>query len=292
MAVKGGLKFLRKRKRAIQNIEKITKAMKTVASVKLRKAQLVFGNSKSFIDELGKIFHVSTDVGKLGPKFVKENFDFSFLWDSSKEAKDLYIVIGADKGLCGAFNSNIVRTARENIKGNPYIWAFGKKIIKPLSKYFEITSKYEDYSKDFSIEKMESIYTKIEDMINKKEVSEIFCIYTFFKSPGTQYPVCEKIFPILIFSPWSRKKIFEPSQVEVVEFFAKLYLRSKLFFCFQSSITSEHASRMRAMDMANQNAKRLIRVLDLQINKARQESITKELIDIVNGKTALESASI
>lgn len=281
MAVKGGIKFLRKRVKAVQNLKKVTKAMKSVSSVRLRKSQPVLYNSLSFIEDMGKIFKIGFD-GSYG---YEKSFSLG-----SDGGRGLYIILGSDKGLCGSFNSNIIKfTQGKNIGGE--IWIFGKRLTRYFSKKFKIQS-YDDFWHDFSYEKFENLYEKIQEKIFSGEISEIFCIYTLFKSVGTQTPFIERIFPVSVHLPWGIRQIIEPSFEDFSKHFIISYVKAKLFFCFQSSITSEHAARMRAMDMATQNAQRVQKQLILQMNKARQEAITKELIDIVSGKNAIESQQV
>ncbi len=301
MAIKGGLKFLRRRMRAIRNLRKVTKAMKMVSSVRLKRAQPILANSQEFISDMEEIFvteikNTENTEKEENKEAIAKKSEFSMMWGYKKgsEGKTLFLVVGSDRGLCGAFNSNILRLARQNIDSKMggqdiIIWAFGRRVSRPLKKAMgEKVEGFENFWLNFSSSKIDEISERIMEKIEKGEIKEIYCIYTWFKSAGTQLPVCEKIFPILVHDVWGRKRIFEPSREEVMKFFASAYLKAKLFFCFQSSVTSEHASRMRAMDMATQNADRVIKQLNLQINKARQEAITKELIDIVNGKNALE----
>jgi F-type H+-transporting ATPase subunit gamma len=292
MALRGGIKFLRKRIRAVRNIRKLTKAMKTVASVRLRKAQPILLNSKEFIENLEKIFSVSYEP--------KEEFLIDMKFNESKNSdkiKRLYIILGSDRGLCGAFNSNILRLAQSYIKQDDIIWAFGTRVARFLSKKYKNVKEFRDFWRDLSYEKIEKVYDELSSEIKKRMEEdgwnlEVYCIFTLFKSAGTQIPTCEKIYPIYIYETWGPKRIFEPSREKLLDFFSEAFLKAKLFYIFQSSITSEHAMRMRAMDMATQNSDRLIKVLTLQMNKARQEAITKELIDIVNGKNALEAQAI
>ncbi|MCS7213473.1 MAG: ATP synthase F1 subunit gamma [Candidatus Calescibacterium sp.] len=285
MAVKGGIKFLRKRIRAIQNLRKVTRAMKSVSSVRLRRAQPVLQISSEFSKNMERIFKISYN----GETENAEKY-FSIKTDSSRK---LYIILGSDKGLCGSFNSNISKFVQSNIniQDNSEIWVFGRRLIRILSKKFQI-QPYEDFWRDFSYEKFEKVYNMIEQRIISGELAEVYCIYTLFKSMGTQVPYIERVFPVSVSLVWEPKRIFEPSFEEFARFFIMSYVRSKLFFCFQSSITSEHAARMRAMDMATQNSERVQRQLILQMNKARQEAITKELIDIVSGKNALEAQQV
>lgn len=283
MAVKGGIKFLRKRVRAVQNLRKVTKAMKSVSSVRLRKSQPVLYNSLSFIEDMGRILKIYQGND------VSYEYERSFSLGSGVNKK-LYIILGSDKGLCGSFNSNIIKfTQGKNIDGE--IWVFGKRLTRFFSKKFNI-QPYDDFWYDFSYEKFENIYERIQEKIFSGEVSEIFCIYTLFRSFGTQTPSIERIFPVSVHLPWGVKQIIEPSFEDFSKHFIISYVKARLFFCFQSSITSEHAARMRAMDMATQNAQRVQKQLILQMNKARQEAITKELIDIVSGKNAIESQQI
>lgn len=285
MAVKGGIKFLRKRIRAIQNLKKVTKAMKSVSSVRLRRSQPVLQISLDFSKNMERILKISHDA-----EYENAERYFSIKADSSKK---LYIILGSDKGLCGAFNSNISKFIQNNIniQDNSEIWVFGRRLIRILSKKFQI-QPYEDFWRDFSYDKFEKVYSTIEQKIISGEFAEVYCIYTLFKSMGTQVPYVERVFPVSVFLMWEPKRIIEPSFEDFARFFIMSYVRSKLFFCFQSSITSEHAARMRAMDMATQNSERVQRQLVLQMNKARQEAITKELIDIVSGKNALEAQQV
>lgn len=286
MAVKGGIKFLRKRVRAIQNLKKVTKAMKSVSSVRLKRSQVVLQNSLEFFKNMEQIMRVTERVDPEELKLHDKSFTIT-----NEGKKNLYIILGSDKGLCGSFNSNLVRFVQDKIRDDGEIWVFGRRLVRALSKKLRIIP-YEDFQRGFSYERFEAIYKEIEAKIVSGEISEVYCIYNFFKSMGTQYPTMEKLFPIAVYIPWEPKRIIEPSFDEFARFFIMAYFKSKLFFCFQSSLTSEHAARMRAMDMATQNAERVLKILVLQMNKARQESITKELIDIVGGKNALEARQI
>ncbi len=327
MAVKGGLKFLRKRIRAVRNIQKVTKAMKTISSVRLKRAQPVYLNSKSYIELLERVFQIGfqdsmsqngkpTDKNISSQPKTKDGITADlYLWSGKKieeevgesvtpekkkdRGKTLFIVLGSDRGLCGAFNSNVVKTAIDSIEKyggeNVLIWVFGRRVIRPISRKYGMRfdiRKFKDFWRGFSLSSFSGVFDDIKKLVEDGEVSEIFCVYTYFRSVGTQYPVCERIFPFYVSDEWGQKKIFEPSKEEVIRFFSLLWLKSKLFSCFQSSLTSEHAARMRAMDMATQNAERFAKQLTLQMNKARQEAITKELIDIVNGKNALEAEAL
>lgn len=289
MAVKGGIRFLRKRVRAIQNLKKVTKAMKSVSSVRLKKSQPILQSALEFFKSMEEILEIGTDTNEK----CREGggHDTSYVFPKSGATKKLYIVLGSDKGLCGAFNSNIIRFAQSRIESDGEIWAFGKRLARALSKKYSVRA-YEDFQRNFSYDKFETVYREIEERITSGELAELHCIYTFFKSMGVQYPVAEKLLPVTVWLRWGPKRIIEPSFDEFASFFAAAYVKARLFFCFQSSLTSEHAARMRAMDMATQNAERVLKHLVLQMNKARQESITKELIDIVSGKNALEAQQI
>ena len=283
MAVKGGIRALRKRIRAVQNIKKITKAMKMVSSVRLRKAQVVLGTSRGYLDELSEKLSVDIE-GKVGDEVYR------FVIPRSEGKKRLIMVLTSDRGLCGAFNSNVVRLARANITENDIIWAFGRKGARALSKTFKVR-EFENFWRNFSPDEVGKVVQEIENEV-KNGVSEVWAIYTYFKSAGTQIPQVEKVYPFDVVEFWGVKTIYEPSREEIFKYFARLYLKAKLFRIFMESLTSEHAYRMRAMDMATQNAEEYIKKLTLQLNKARQEAITKELIDIVNGKNALEAESV
>lgn len=261
--VKGGLRAIRKRIRAIQNIKKVTRAMKMISSARLLKAEVTLMNARKYE---GEILNALKMVPKNG---------------IGGKGGRVLCVVTSDKGLCGAYNSNVIKLAEENInKINPkLIFAFGRKGARYF-KRFDLV-EFGNFWRDFNFEKVADVSLEL------LKFEEVFFIWTAYKSRATQIPTFERILPFEVETLETRKRILEPPNVGLE--LARMFFRAKLWRIFAESLTSEHAMRMRAMDLATENAEEFIKKLTLELNKARQESITRELIDIVGGKEAQEA---
>ena len=286
------LRDIRNRIKSIKSTEKITKAMKMIAAVKMKKTQNTLKNFSSYLIELEK-------------KIMEIFKDFSFF-----ETNDLFlfspnnflnnvccVFLTSDKGLCGSYNVglNKKRIELENLKKSNnlninYI-VFGKKGYEILKKEGQTIIEKFFFLDNLIINKeIFKISNIILEKIFNKEFSEIYIVYNKYESIAIQKPVYEKIFPLDIndfisndFSLKSDPLSYEGDDKKFIESVLNRFFLSKLHNFFLNSLLSEYCFRMKAMESANKSAKDMISKLVLFYNRSRQANITRELIEIISG---------
>jgi len=284
-----GLKEIRNRISSVSSTMQITNAMKMVSAAKLKKAQdsitatLPYSNKLS---ELVKNISASIDSIDSNPLFI------------AREVKNpLIIVITSNKGLCGGFNSNIIKEvyniSSEYGSNKPDLLTIGKKGNDILRKKFNVISSHNDLYDEFSYLNVKSIASKIMQLYTDEKYDEVILVYNHFKNAATQIITKEQLLPI------SEKKdnnvsisgdyIFEPNREKILEELIPKTLSIQLFKSISDSIAGEHGARMTAMHKATDNASELRDQLKLTYNKARQTAITNEILEIVGGAEALNS---
>lgn len=290
------LRDIRNRISSVQNISKITSAMKMVAATKLRRAQSSMFAARPYSQRLADILSLlASQVDEI----------VSPLFQPRPRVRNIgLIVVSADRGLCGSFNTNLLKAAvnqyknlqNEFPKAQIHIIAvgrrscdfFGKRNYSIIEKFPGIFTKL-DFSNAHTIAKLATDKFLLEDF------DKVQLIYSEFKSVVRQETVVKDFLPIE--PPESAKThkhsdktdyIFEPSQEQVLESLLPKHLNMQVWQSILESNAAEQAARMVAMDSATTNAKELIRTLSLSYNKARQASITKELLEIVSGAEALQ----
>ena len=287
---------LKKRITSVKSTQKITKAMKMVAAAKLRKAQESAEKGRPFSEKMNNIIlNLSSSVPD------KENAS-KFLVGTGKDNVYLCVVITADRGLCGGFNTNICRKAKN----------YFEKILKEgkTLKIFTVGSKGHDQLKraygsyiiektnfkgfkNISYKEAEEIGKKIIKLFNdnKFDVCKIF--YNKFKNVMTQIPQAQQIIPIENVQNKNEYKNlenfyeFEPEENEILEDLFPRNISTQIFKAFLENAASEQGSRMTAMDNATRNAGDLVDKLTITYNRSRQAAITKELIEIISGAESL-----
>ena len=289
----GALKEVRNRIKSVQGTQQITKAMKMVSAAKLRRAQDAITQMRPYAKKLQEMLSniVSSSDGNVNMELAAER----------PINKVLIIVVTSDRGLCGGYNSNLIKLAKQTIsdkyatqlaKGNVQILPVGKKGYEHFNKNgFQVVDKYWDIFTGLSFEKVQSAAKYAMDAFANKEVDAVELVYSEFKNAGTQLFVSEQFLPVQkIVSASNAKKadfIFEPSQeVLIVELMPKI-LNTQLYKAVLDANASEHGARMTAMDKASENANELLKALKLSYNRARQAAITTELTEIVSGAAAL-----
>ena len=284
---------LKKRIKSVKSTQKITKAMKMVAAAKLRKAKENAEKGRPYSQKMQNIIlnlTKSINDPQNAPKL---------LTGTGKDNTYLCLVLTADRGLCGGFNSNICKLAKTNFKN---ILNEGKelKIITVGSKGLDqIRREYGKYIiKKFSFKdkklitfnEAEIIGSEIINLFNDNEFDKCFLFYNNFKNVMTQIPQAQQIIP-------AEKKIsteqempsyeFEPDEDEILEDLLPKNISTQIFKAFLENAASEQGSRMAAMDNATRNAGDLVDRLTINYNRSRQASITKELIEIISGAESL-----
>ena len=293
------LKDLRNRIKSVKSTQKITKAMKMVAAAKLRKAQDRAEKGRPYSDKMNVIItnlkNSITDIDS-APKLLVGN---------KKSQKHLCIVMTADRGLCGGFNTNICRRARlffnevlESGKELKIITIGSKghdQIKRVFGKYVIDKISFKDL-KQISINESDEVTTKVIDMFNRDEFDICTIFYNKFKSIMSQEPQAQQIIPILSTTKENLQEEesenqsqyeYEPDQEEILENLLPKNISTQIFKAFLENAASEQGSRMSAMDSATRNAGDLINKLTINYNRSRQAVITKELIEIISGAESL-----
>lgn len=290
----GQLKEVRNRIKSVQSTQQITKAMKMVSAAKLRRAQDAIIQMRPYAQKLQEMLSniVSNVEGGLSIKLAEER----------TVEKVLLIVITSDRGLCGAYNSNIVKLAKGLIadkypeqykKGNISIWNIGKKGYESMSKAgFKTDATFKDIFLKLNFENVQAAAKAAMQAFENKEFDAVEVIYSEFKNAATQKFVAEQFLPI----PKVENKqgaikadfIFEPAKEALIAELMPKILNTQLYKAVLDANASEHGARMTAMDKASDNANELLKVLKISYNRARQAAITTELTEIVSGAAALQ----
>ncbi|HEY2384759.1 MAG TPA: ATP synthase F1 subunit gamma [Terriglobia bacterium] len=279
---------IRRRIRSVKNTQQLTKAMKTVSAAKLRRAQERVFSARPYAEQLKRV------LGNLTAR-LDENTSHPLL-AIREEARILFVVVTADRGLCGAFNSNILRTAatfiREHSSQNIAVAAAGRKGrdffrrrgMPIRAEYVNIFSKL-DYGNARDIAEM------IIQAYSGNEVDAVYLIYNEFKSVIQQRVVIEKVLPLsrneLKESEPQLDYIFEEPPQEIFNRLLPRYVEVQIYRALLESAAAEHGARMASMDTASRNAGDMIDMLTLNMNRIRQAAITREIIEVVSGAGAL-----
>ena len=286
---------LKKRIKSVKSTQKITKAMKMVAAAKLRKAQENAEKGRPYSQKMQNI------VLNLTKSFNNPENAPKLMIGTGEDKIYLCIVLTADRGLCGGFNSNICRLAKNNFKK---LLSEGKKlkIITVGSKGLDqIKREYGKYiiknisfkeKKVISFNEAEIVGKEIIDLFNKKEFDKCVLFYSNFKNVITQIPQMQQIIPAGKIELTDNKEEgisyeFEPDEDEILEDLLPKNISTQVFKAFLENAASEQGSRMTAMDNATRNAGDLVDKLTINYNRSRQASITKELIEIISGAESL-----
>ena len=283
------LKEIRGRIKSIKSIQKVTSAMKMVAAAKLR-------TSQSNMEQCRPYSHkVSMLMNDLLIECNNTPFD---LMEKREISKTLYVVITSDRGMAGAFNTNILKKAQSDIdlngKNGAMIISIGKKSRDYFkNRNFELVSEYIDFWGDLNFDHAINIGEEIINLFTSGKVDKVKVYYNEFKNLATQITKDVEFLPLEEFSSKEQtihtESLFEPSKEEILRGLIPKHINVQLWQFLLESYASEQAARMLAMENATENAGDMIRDLGLQYNKARQSAITTEIIEIVSGANALSS---
>lgn len=283
------LKLIRKRIGSVKNTAKITKAMKMVAAARLRKAQQA-------IETLRPFAYRTRDI--ISQLAARSDFSDHPLLAQREPKKVELLILTSDRGLCGAFNSNINRTAERYIRANTLghssieLDIVGRRGLE----YFKrreapINTVFRDVLVDPNQERASEIGEHAIRRFTEEGLDALYVVYNEFKSAMTQRVVVEQLLPIVpapadigTFRP---DFIYEPGKREIMDAVIPGHVNVQILRMLLESVASEMGARMSAMDSATKNAGELISRLTLQYNRARQAAITKELIEIIGGMEAL-----
>ena len=286
---------LKKRISSVKSTQKITKAMKMVAAAKLRRAQESAEKGRPFSEKMNNIIlNLSSSISD------KENAS-QFLVGTGKDNVHLCVVITADRGLCGGFNTNICRKAKNDFeeilkKGKTLkIFAVGSKGYDQLKRtYGRYVIEKLNFKglKKITYKEAEEVGKKIIKLFNENQFDVCKIYYNKFKNVITQIPQAQQIIPIEKLKKEEEKKSenfyeFEPEEDEILDDLLPRNISTQIFKAILENAASEQGSRMTAMDNATRNAGDLVDKLTITYNRSRQAAITKELIEIISGAESL-----
>lgn len=289
------LKDIRLRIDSTKNTQQITKAMKMVSAAKLRRAQQNIVNLRPYAKTL---LSVIADIA------ATHRVEHPLLSTTREPKKILLVVLTSDRGLCGAFNTNINKFAERFFRehkndfekidflfvGRKAADYFRRRNITPVDTILNL-------AKDVSYTLASKVAERLMEAYVSGEYDEIRLVYNEFQSAIAQTVICETLLPINIEGESTIAKgeagfppdmIFEPTPAEIVEQLITKHFNVQVYRCMSESVASEHGARMSAMENATKNAGEMINTLTLTYNKLRQASITTELIEITSGAEALK----
>jgi len=289
----GNLKEIRSRIVSVKSTRQITSAMKMVSAAKLKKAQDAVINLRPYSE---KLHYILKDISQS----IEGNLENVFTRDEIPE-KILIVTITSNKGLCGAFNANIIKQVNQLLnteyvgefsQGNVKIISFGKKGSEYfLSKKYPVLYTNNQILDQLSYENALSLIEQILELYLTKRADKVVLVYNKFKNAGVQILTANNFLPIEIsdeeFSEEHFDYIFEPTKEFIVHELIPKSLKLKFYEAMLESLAAEHGARMTAMHKATDNASDMIKELQLNYNKARQASITGEILEIVGGAEAL-----
>ncbi len=283
------LKEIRNRIASVSSTMQITSAMKMVSAAKLKKAQDAITAMRPYANKLTELLQ--------GLSSNLESDGISAYADQRVVNKVLIVAITSNRGLCGAFNSNIIKECSAMIEGDfsnqqADLITIGKKAHDLLVKKFSIVEDHSQIYDDLSFQNIAEIAENLMGYYSEGTYDKILLVYNSFKNAATQIIMKEQFLPII---PMTEEKastadyIFEPSSEEIVVHLIPKSLKTQLYKAVRDSYASEHGARMTAMHKATDNASELKDELTLNYNKARQAAITNEILEIVGGAEALNN---
>lgn len=285
---------IRRRIRSVKNTQQITRAMKMVAAAKLRRAQEAVQAARPYTVKLGQVLGRVSNAAGGGVSHP--------LMEVREVAKTAHILITADRGLCGGFNTNVIRLATAELKqyDHPGLIAVGSKgrdIFKRRSGV-DIIAEYVGLGDDINFSQAKEIGQYVIDQYTAGAVDEVYLIFSEFVNTLTQRPVSVKLLPIEEVADTDNKAdeeaeamvsyMFEPNAEAVLSELLPKYIEVSIFRALLEAKAGEQGARMTAMDSATNNADEMIDKLTLSLNRARQAAITKEISEIVGGAAAQE----
>ena len=279
------LKDIRDRIKSVKSIQKVTKAMKMVAAAKMRKAQERMEQARPYSNSLSEIIeHLLPDVDRSSIALLQVR----------QIKRKAYVVVSADRGLAGAFNTNLLKIAQREIdefgKDQVDIFCIGKKARDHFNyRNYNVMESHIDFWAEMEFENAMMIGRSIVDHFSCGAVDEIHVVYNYFVNIAQQEVRSETLLPLSYGNNenTTSDRLYEPSKDEIVGALIPRHLNIQMWKYLLESYASEQAARMLSMENATSNAQDMIKELTLQFNKARQAAITTEMLEIVGGAEAL-----
>ena len=292
----GAERILRRRIGTVTNTKKITRAMELIAATRVARAQERARSARPYSELLTGVIE---DLAAGGAEI-----DHPLLRQVENAKNVAFIMCAGDRGLAGAYNASIVRMGEREIQalrsdgGDYKILAVGRKVNDYFRfRSYDIDTSYTGFTDNPTYEDARNVARRVRELFDSGEVDQVELIYTEFISIGTQRPVVRRLLPLeptaVLAGAGDGDKTalagfsFEPSAEGVLEDLLPQYVEARLFTALLDAAASEHANRQRAMKAATDNAEELILKLSRAMNRARQESITTEIMEIVSGAEAM-----
>jgi F-type H+-transporting ATPase subunit gamma len=281
------LKQIRRRIASVKSTQQITNAMKMVAAAKLRRAQENILKARPYSLKLRDV------IRDLAAHTDRDRHPLLAL----REPKRLgIVVVTADRGLCGSFNTNIIREATKIIESHgtdqSQLITIGRKGTNFFRKRdYNVIQYHMDIFRDLHFGNAMAIGEALIDLYDRQELDRVFLIYNEFKSAAQQFVISEQLLPVIPETPvegYSTDFIYEPSAPAVLDGILPRYVNIQLWRILLESNAAEQGARMTSMENATENAEDMINDLTLHYNKARQAAITKELLEVVSGAEGLQ----
>jgi len=282
------LRDIKQRITGVQKTQQITRALKMVAAVKLRRAQQRIIQARPYAHRLNEI------MGRIAGKIDRNLHPLMAVREPNKVC---YVIITSDQGLCGSFNQNIIRKADFEIsqyqdqesdfiligkRGRDYFIKLGVNVI----------GEYLSFFRNLQFEQAVDIATLIRDLYIQEKLDRVYLIYNEFKSAVQQQVIVEQLLPIIPIIPEEKKYLpefmFEPEAILILDTLCPKNLNIQIWRVLLESHAAEMGARMTAMEYATENANKLIGELQMEFNRKRQEGITKEILEIISGSEALK----
>ncbi len=282
----------RRRIRAVKSTQQITKAMKMVAASRFRRAQERILGTRPYYRQLVRVMHglASRVEPDRHPLFAVRDLD-------RPGARVLLIVITADKGLCGAFNTNVIKLASQHLTATPeraYVTALIGRKGRDFFRRRGVATRFElvGIFNDVRFAHAQEIARDAIEAFTSGEVDAVDLVYNEFKSAIQQQPVVERVLPVPRLDPGEIPAghidyLYEPDPARICDAVLPEYVAFDIYHALLESVAAEHGARMTAMDSASKNAAEVIEGLTLHMNKVRQAAITREIIEVVSGAQAL-----
>ena len=283
------LKDIRNRIKSVKSIQQVTKAMKMVAAAKMRRAQENMEQARPYTKRISSM--LDSLILEVDRSILPE------LQERKTVNRKLFVVITADRGMAGAFNTNVLKVAQRAIdefgKNNSDLICIGKKGIGFFkNRDYNILAEYLDFWSDLNFQHASEMGKLIVSRFVSGENDQVQVIFNQFVNVGKQEVINDTFLPLSYEPsedsvPIAADRIFEPSKEDVVKALVPRYLNTQVWQYLLESYASEQAARMLSMENATSNAQDMIKDLTLQFNKARQSAITTEMLEIVSGAEAL-----
>lgn len=294
------LRDIKSRIKGVTNTQQITKAMKMVSAARLRRAQENIINARPYSRKIAEVLSnlIAIEKGSANPLFEEREVESIAI-----------VVVTSDRGLCGSFNMNVIRSVEELINekydhlksnGKLSLYCVGKKGVDHFKKRdYKLTGSYPGIFSDLNFEFASTLTTELEQKFLNREYDKVIVVYNEFKSVIQQVTIHKQILPIPRFESELNEHleqlktvdfIFEPDKKSIIDSLLPRHLKAQVWTSLLDSYAAELGARMTAMDMATENAKEMIRTLNILYNKERQAAITTEISEIVSGANALKDA--